>query len=86
LEILFPGGSMDMAIALYEEDAGSYICNETIVEAIRSMHAKVLGTHIFEIGSGTGGTTSSILLVMRVWAASLTFTDLSDTFLVNARA
>jgi hypothetical protein len=86
LEVVFPGGSMHMALAVYEEDEVSYMCNEIVVEAITSILAQTARLHVFEIGSGTGGTTSSVLPVMSAWGLQLAFTDLSDVFLLNARA
>jgi hypothetical protein len=86
LEVVFPGGSMDMALAVYAEDEVSYMCNEVVVEAVTGIHAQIVRLHIFEIGSGTGGTTSSVLPVMNNWSTKLIFTDLSDVFLIKARA
>jgi hypothetical protein len=37
LTFLFPGGSMHLAIQLYEEDVTAFTCNHIVVEAVRSL-------------------------------------------------
>jgi hypothetical protein len=85
IELLFPGGSMDLATSVYEEDPISFICNQIVSEAAIELQHQMPTFDCFEIGSGTGGTTSFILPVMNAWKTTYIFTDLSDTFLVKAR-
>eukprot|EP00746_Dinoflagellata_sp_MGD_P159793 gnl/MRDRNA2_/MRDRNA2_86766_c0_seq2.p1 gnl/MRDRNA2_/MRDRNA2_86766_c0~~gnl/MRDRNA2_/MRDRNA2_86766_c0_seq2.p1 ORF type:complete len:209 (+),score=30.09 gnl/MRDRNA2_/MRDRNA2_86766_c0_seq2:2353-2979(+) len=84
LEVLFPAGSMDLAISVYEEDPISFTCNQIVAKTVGEMHCCMSKSHCFEIGSGTGGTTSFILPVMNAWNTTFIFTDLSDAFLVKA--
>jgi hypothetical protein len=85
LECMFPGGNMELATQLYEELPISKMCNLIVVDAIITLHEQVPALHLFEIGSGTGGTTSFVLPVLSSWTCSYIFTDLSDLFLTNAR-
>ncbi|CAE7839104.1 pyiS [Symbiodinium sp. CCMP2592] len=44
------------------------------------------GLYVFEIGSGTGGTSSFVLPVLNPHSSRYVFSDLSQAFLTNARA
>eukprot|EP00747_Dinoflagellata_sp_TGD_P166546 gnl/TRDRNA2_/TRDRNA2_189487_c0_seq1.p1 gnl/TRDRNA2_/TRDRNA2_189487_c0~~gnl/TRDRNA2_/TRDRNA2_189487_c0_seq1.p1 ORF type:complete len:645 (-),score=133.60 gnl/TRDRNA2_/TRDRNA2_189487_c0_seq1:68-2002(-) len=74
------------ATAGYESDPTAKGCNEMVVRCVESL---TLGKntnfkYFFEIGSGTGGTTSFVLPHLNPWASKYTFSDLSQAFLMNA--
>jgi hypothetical protein len=76
---------MDLAISVYEDDPVSFACNQIVIATAVEMHHCMSRSDCFEIGSGTGGTASFILPVMDSWHLVLTFTDLSDAFLIKAQ-
>lgn len=82
------GLTFEKATAGYEADPQAKLCNEVCVEVFKSLHnAKPSGSfhYIFEIGSGTGGTTSFVLPSFNPHSTRYVFTDLSQAFLTNAR-
>ena len=83
LELLFPGGSMNLAMSVYEENHFSFICNQIASEAAIDIHYHILNLHCFEIGSGIGGVASFVLFVLSGGNAISMFTDLSGVFLMN---
>lgn len=89
LESLFPGGSFDLAIGLYERSATMRYANGLAAAAVESAVQAMFGqrtVRILEIGGGTGGTTSSILAALPATGVSYRFTDVSGVFLDAARA
>lgn len=82
------GLSLDDATKLYEEDVVARECNLTVVEILRDldMQKQRQARWLFEVGSGTGGTTSFVLPTLSNWSSRYIFSDLSQAFLVNARA
>jgi acyl transferase domain-containing protein/SAM-dependent methyltransferase len=88
LETLFPGGSWDLAQALYERSTTMQYVNGLAVAAFASLAAATPSSRtlrILEIGAGTGGTTSALLPVLRPESTRYRFTDVSDLFLDRAR-
>mmetsp|Transcript_120766 Transcript_120766/g.376043 ORF Transcript_120766/g.376043 Transcript_120766/m.376043 type:complete len:578 (-) Transcript_120766:208-1941(-) len=81
------GLSFSGATAGYEEDPQAKLCNQTCVEVFRGIHASQphSNNYIFEIGSGTGGTTSFVLPTFNPHTTRYVFSDLSQAFLTNAR-
>jgi acyl transferase domain-containing protein len=88
LETLFPGGSDELAIGLYERSS-----TMRYVNALAATAVSVLGTNVplgnvlrvLEVGGGTGGTTSSLLPQLPAERTSYVFSDVSDLFLDRAR-
>jgi 3-oxoacyl-(acyl-carrier-protein) synthase/SAM-dependent methyltransferase len=87
LEVLFPGGSLEMAEGIYERSASARYLNSMVAAAVRSAVEDHRGSEPFrlvEAGAGTGGTTSRLAEFFpsdgEYW-----FTDLSDVFLGRAR-
>ena len=88
LESLFPKGSFDVAIDLYERSATMRYVNglaASVVEAVQHAIPDGRTLRALEIGAGTGGTTSAILGALLPNRARYRFTDVSDVFLEAAR-
>lgn len=88
LESLFPGGSFELATALYERSATMRYINSLAAAALENIgHSLPVGRtlRVLEIGAGTGGTTSSLLPVLPSDRTDYLFTDVSDAFLERAR-
>jgi len=88
MQLLFPGGSLDLASRLYYDARPVPLFNNLIgrcmAEAIRSL-PEGRTIHILEIGAGTGGTTAVVLPQLPPDRARYTFTDVSPQFLDRAR-
>ena len=78
---------MDLATSLYEDAASSKACNRHLEEALTALVASQGAERMcaFEIGAGTGGTTSGLLPRLNPWASRYTFSDLSRVFTQAAR-
>jgi len=81
------GLSFSGATAGYEDEPQAKLCNQTCVEVFNGLHSSVPNSnnYIFEIGSGTGGTTSFVLPHFNPHTTRYVFSDLSQAFLTNAR-
>ena len=89
LESLFPGGSFELATALYEQSATMrYINALAAAGALAASRALPAGRtlRVLEIGAGTGGTTSYLLKELPADRTDYLFTDVSDAFIERARA
>jgi 3-oxoacyl-(acyl-carrier-protein) synthase/thioesterase domain-containing protein/acyl carrier protein/ubiquinone/menaquinone biosynthesis C-methylase UbiE len=87
-ELLFPGGSMDMVLPVYESSIAGTFYNQCVVAAISSVRSQLPAgrkLHIVEIGAGTGGTASTVLPVVSDVCAEYMFTDVSEIFLMQAQ-
>ena len=87
LQLLFPDGSTADAEALYQDAPEAKVFN-TLTGRILETIATQTPNHplrILEIGAGTGGTTSSVLPVLKDACAEYRFTDISQVFLSRAR-
>jgi acyl transferase domain-containing protein/SAM-dependent methyltransferase/acyl carrier protein len=88
LETLFPGGSFEVAEALYEASPAARYING-IVGAVVGAAAAALGSvdklRVLELGAGTGGTTSALLPALLPERTVYVFTDVSELFLARAR-
>jgi len=77
----------DDATAGYELDPSAKAANEAICECVEMLHGGGHNKHFescFEVGSGTGGTSSFVLPLFCPWNSRYVFSDLSTAFLVNA--
>mmetsp|Transcript_52330 Transcript_52330/g.147335 ORF Transcript_52330/g.147335 Transcript_52330/m.147335 type:complete len:573 (+) Transcript_52330:112-1830(+) len=81
------GLTFEGATAGYEEDPAAKLCNETCVAMFKILHDQRPGmfNRIFEIGSGTGGTSSFLIPSVNPLTSTYVFSDLSQAFLTNAR-
>jgi len=82
------GLSFEAATAGYEEDYQAKSCNDAVVEVVRFLHEMQPEgqKYLFELGSGTGGTSSFLFPTLNPWCSRYVFTDLSTAFLMNARS
>ena len=87
-ELLFPGGSMEAVLPVYEKAVGQSFyntCVEAAVEAVLVLTGERRMV-MLEVGAGTGGTASSILPVVKSVCDRYVFTDVSKAFMRKARA
>ena len=88
LESLFPGGSFDMATALYERSAMMRYVNGLAASVLTAVHQAIPAGQdlcVLEVGAGTGGTTSALLRALPAERTRYRFTDVSEVFLQEAR-
>ena len=88
LESLFPNGSFELAIGLYEQSTTMRYINALAAAGLEAVARTIPSgrtLRILEIGAGTGGTSSSLLRVLPADRTDYLFTDVSDAFLDRAR-
>jgi acyl transferase domain-containing protein/SAM-dependent methyltransferase len=89
LETLFPGGSSELAIGLYQRSQTMRWVNGLAAAAIDAVGAAVSANQVLrvlEVGAGTGGTTSALLPVLPANRTHYHFTDVSDFFFAEAQS
>jgi epothilone polyketide synthase E len=87
LEFLFPAGSFNVAEAIYERSTPWRYCNVLLakaLEVIAKRWDRDRPLRILEVGAGVGGTTKSLLPVLKGVDAEYVFTDVSKFFLSKA--
>lgn len=87
LELLFPGGSMTNAGALYSDSVFSRQANQKALTAVRTAIENLPRNRpirILEIGAGTGGLTTHILPLLPPDRTRFIFTDIGSLFLSQA--
>jgi malonyl CoA-acyl carrier protein transacylase len=87
LAILFPGGNVDGAEALYERSAPSRYMNgiaRAVASAFAGTRVGRRPVNVLELGAGTGGTSSAVLAGLPRTGVTYWYTDLSDFFLARA--
>jgi SAM-dependent methyltransferase len=87
-ELLFPGGSMEAVLPVYEHAVGGAWYNGCVVAAVEAVLALLpAGRRVvaLEVGAGTGGTASSVLAAVERACERYIFTDVSEVFLRQAR-
>ena len=88
LETLFPGGSFEVAEALYQASPAARYVNEIAAAVVGAAGAALAGgpkLRVLELGAGTGGTTSALLPALMPARTEYVFTDVSEVFLARAR-
>jgi SAM-dependent methyltransferase len=87
-EHLFPGGSMESVLPVYEDAPLGKFYNGCVVAAVTSI-LSLLPTGrkitVLEVGAGSGGTASSLLSLLDGRCKQYIFTDVSNVFIVQAR-
>jgi SAM-dependent methyltransferase len=86
-ELLFPGGSMETVLPVYQDAIASRFYNDAVVAAAESVVEALPPGRLIcvvEIGAGTGGTAVSVLPPLELACAQYTFTDVSKVFLRQA--
>lgn len=84
VDLLFPGGSIELAEDLYRNSPVFRYNNATVAKIVSSISDRIPSNrtiNILEIGAGTGGTTSHILPVLTERKVNYVFTDVSNYFL-----
>ncbi|MET9831647.1 SDR family NAD(P)-dependent oxidoreductase [Streptomyces sp. NPDC006385] len=95
MDVLFPGGSLDLVEAVYRGDPVADRCNDRVADTVvdyveerRRRDARVR-VRILEVGAGTGGTSERVL--RRLSEAGLgehvtyVYTDVSEGFVRHGR-
>lgn len=89
LELLFPGGNMDDATAIYSDTPSAQLYNTLVRSAIEALVydsvTESTTLQLLEIGAGTGATTMGILPLLPAELSQYWFTDLSYAFLRSAQ-
>ncbi|MTI60082.1 MAG: amino acid adenylation domain-containing protein [Firmicutes bacterium] len=91
LELFFPEGKTDIAMAAYNENLINQSLNQVAQEGIRELVDQFsarndgMPVRILEIGAGVGGTTVDLLPILDGYNLNYHFTDLSNYFLNEAR-
>jgi acyl transferase domain-containing protein/NAD(P)-dependent dehydrogenase (short-subunit alcohol dehydrogenase family)/acyl carrier protein len=88
MEVMFPGGSMELVEAIYRGNRLQDACNRQVAAFVGAYVARRLRddpsatVRILEIGAGTGGTSKSVLESLRAYADRVQFvyTDVSLGF------
>ena len=87
-ELLFPGGSMEAVLPVYEHGVCGAFYNSCVVAAVEGILAFLPSENrivVLEVGAGTGGTASSVLPILKEVCRCYLFTDVSEVFLRQAR-
>ena len=87
LQLLFPGGSFDVADKLYQESPGAVAHNTMAQEVISVVVEQLPEKRIFrvlEIGAGSGGMTAFVLPKLPADRTDYVFTDISPFFTSKA--
>ncbi|MCQ1581991.1 SDR family NAD(P)-dependent oxidoreductase, partial [Streptomyces parvus] len=93
-DVIFPGSSMGLVRGVYRDCESATALNELVAESVAARVEALLArdpahrVRIFEIGSGTGGTTEKVLRRLAPYRASMAeycYTDVSRYFLRNGR-
>ena len=87
-ELLFPNGSMEVVLPMYEDSVISSFYNACVVVAVETVLTLLpLGQRVvaLEVGAGSGGTASSVLPILDGGRDRYIFTDVSNVFLNQAK-
>lgn len=87
LNLLFPKGEMDVAMAAYHDNIINKVMNGLAKEEIKflALDNRRAPIRILEVGAGVGGTSVDVIPALDGTGAEYYFTDLSAFFLNNAR-
>ncbi|MEV5409705.1 methyltransferase [Thermopolyspora sp. NPDC052614] len=87
-DLLFPEGRMELAHAVYRDDAISRHLNAVAAATVREIAAARGGgrrLRVLEVGAGTGAATAAVLPALDGAAADYLFTDVTPFFLAEAK-
>ena len=87
-ELLFPNGSMEAVLPIYEDSVISSFYNACVFAAVETVLTLLpLGQCVvaLEVGAGSGGTASSVLPLLDNDRDRYIFTDVSKVFLNEAK-
>ncbi|MFC9161974.1 SDR family NAD(P)-dependent oxidoreductase [Streptomyces fungicidicus] len=93
-DVIFPGSSMSLVRGVYRDCESATALNELVAESVAARVEVLLArdparrVRIFEIGSGSGGTSEKVLRRLAPYRDSVAeycYTDVSQYFLRNGR-
>jgi pyochelin synthetase len=90
LELLFPKGSLDIAMSAYRDNLINKCMNHVVKEVVLFITDKYNklnkneSIRILEVGAGVGGTTSELISILKDYNVEYRFTDISTFFLNKA--
>ena len=86
LELLFPGGSWQVAETLYQSNPASRFANQVAASLLHQWAKQRQGViRVLEAGAGTGGTTAYLLEALPADRTRYTHTDVSTFFRAGAK-
>ncbi|CAM5515569.1 Polyketide synthase PksM [Streptomyces alboniger] len=95
LDVLFPGGSLDLVEAVYAGDPVTDRCNEQVAGAVLRYVTERLRSRpgdrvrVLEVGAGTGGTSARVLRALATAGlgdhVEYLYTDVSEGFVRHGR-
>ncbi len=88
LQLLFPGGSIEVLEKLYQSSPITQAMNQLLAKAVAEAIAGLPADRklrVLEIGAGTGGTTAFVLPLLPADRTEYVFTDVSPLFLSKAQ-
>lgn len=88
LEVLFPGGSLQLAERVYQDAPAAQAFHRAVAAVVRqAVQGYPAGqrVRILEVGAGTGSTTAYVLPLLAGLLVDYRFTDISPAFLEKAR-
>jgi acyl transferase domain-containing protein/SAM-dependent methyltransferase len=88
-DVLFPGGALSEALALYQDSPAGRALNAILGAAVRDAVSAMPPSRpvrVLEVGAGTGSATGAILPVLPAERAEYVFTDVSPFFTTQAQA
>jgi SAM-dependent methyltransferase len=84
LDTLFPGGDYATVDYLYHTWPVTRYMNQILAASVEAAVRGRRDVRVLEVGAGTGGTTRTLLPLLRDQSVHYTFTDVSDFFLSRA--
>ncbi|AVH74386.1 type I polyketide synthase [Nostoc sp. 'Lobaria pulmonaria (5183) cyanobiont'] len=88
VNLLFPSGSFETAEGIYQYSPEARYFNgiaKAVLESVVKTFSNDKNLRILEVGSGTGGTTASLLPVLPLNRTSYYYTDLSEFFFTRSQ-
>lgn len=87
LNLLFPKGKVDVAMAAYHDNIINIIMNSLVKEEMEYLISNAnKKLNILEVGAGVGGTTVDLVDILKDKDVEYYFTDISKFFLNNAKS
>jgi NADPH:quinone reductase-like Zn-dependent oxidoreductase/NADP-dependent 3-hydroxy acid dehydrogenase YdfG/SAM-dependent methyltransferase len=88
LQLLFPGGSTELAEALYRDSPEAKAFNQLLREAVSRVASSMPAAgmlRVLEVGGGTGGTTAWVAPSLPADRTRYVFTDIGHSMVTRAR-
>jgi len=88
LQLLFPGGSSELATSLYRDTPEARVYNQLIRDTVSALAGRAPAgrrLRVLEVGGGTGGTTSWVAPALDAARSEYLFTDVGGSLVNEAR-